>query len=383
MRWRLAANMALALVLVTILVPSAGAHPAPASRVLLHLSSVRMITAAHGWGTSGSHVFRTTSGASNWLDVTPRGVPIGRHAAAFFLDDAHAWLAVNGQGYYDTSHPTLYRTSNAGRNWAATRIMATGMVGDGRLFFLTANDGWLFLIQGLGAGQAPYVLLRTTDGGARWLLATRSGMNGPANAQLPGCNCTGAIAFRTPLRGWATGNPGAYPYSSWLYTTGNSGRTWKRQPLVLPRGYRYSTTEAPIFFGTLGLLPVSLQGGSGATPFELFVTRDGGSTWKGTKPLPLAATAHSFVDSSTGWVASGGTMFMTLDAGNHWTVVTRHGPLGRAGFGDGEIQFGDYTTGYAVVNLYSRSQAPNFFKTIDAGRTWRAIPTYRVGVLRP
>jgi photosystem II stability/assembly factor-like uncharacterized protein len=97
-------------------------------------------------------------------------------------------------------------------------------------------------------------------------------------------------------------------------------------------------------------------------------TRDGGARW--TSPWGVRLQSLCFSDARTGWVARGGTVWTTHDAGVHWRAkVLLHAPDGNAPYPElachGSDVWVKVSTGAAAG-----SEAYAVYRSTDAGRTW-------------
>lgn len=383
-----------ALVVCAITVASGRATFAQRSEIAapLHLSSITMITPAVGWATAGNVVFRTSDGGHFWQDVTPRGALRPAELATFFRSGSRAWIAISRGTDELSLRVTVFRTADAGLHWHAARLAQRGGVeGVQRLAFADNSHGWLLLSEGVGAGQNPYVLVHTRDGGAHWFPVARS--NAPAPAVFPGCDCTTAITFRNAINGFSTGTQFAYPYKDWLYQTHDSGHAWRRLNLPLPRGYIATYTDAPRFFGQgRGVLLAQIHANTSTARFRLYQTDNGGNSWTGTSIVPgsrsTAGFTESFVDQRHGWVTDGSLLYLTFDGGAHWAASQPAVPaFARAFWTNGAtagltaIDFVNQSTGFALNQDAMFHKRPYILQTTDGGRTWRAV--YTLSLSRP
>jgi photosystem II stability/assembly factor-like uncharacterized protein len=121
---------------------------------------------------------------------------------------------------------------------------------------------------------------------------------------------------------------------------------------------------------------------------DLFVTHDGGTSWT-QRPAPFAGEV-SFADASTGWIAGGpgsGRLDVTHDGGVTWTAQALPFPSGQdaAAAVYSAPTFVDATVGYLPVTLTGDDAIVDWFRTVDAGRTWtlrRRVDTH-AGSNRP
>jgi photosystem II stability/assembly factor-like uncharacterized protein len=130
--------------------------------------------ATHGWigctsrnaggGTAAKTLYRTLDGGFTWQLVAatqtasnknPRGVGDlsigGAVTDVHFFDATTGWLDLGGPQSF------LYHTADGGRTWNPVDDGVGG--GIAHFFFADSAHGWAW---------SPGVLLRTTDGGARW-----------------------------------------------------------------------------------------------------------------------------------------------------------------------------------------------------------------------
>ncbi|MDQ2745067.1 MAG: hypothetical protein M3Z66_22610 [Chloroflexota bacterium] len=375
-----------------LLIPTfMGSTPVLAIRAPMFLTSIQMMNARVGWGVSNRFVFRTVDGGQNWLGVMPCGIPRQHQLATFFLSSDDAWIAVTAASGAKivSSKPspvTIFRTIDGGRTWQSFRVPVQGSVEPfGRLTFANRHDGWLWLNEGVAAGNASYILLRTVDGGRQW---TRTAVSQPfrrSAGAFPGCDCARAITFHDGAAGWATGST-LGPPAPFLWMTRNGGYRWRHQSFRLPRGYNFYQTYAPVFFDRReGILPVQLVRGRSIDVFDAYLTHDGGLSWTSTAPLVLPEPAQrvpqpafSFADRSHGWISSGWDLYRTTDAGSHWVKLHPKDPFHAVA----QLDFVGPKVGFAVIQFINGYEPPYFFKTIDGGQTWRVVSTYSLSRAR-
>ena len=123
-----------------------------------------------------------------------------------------------------------------------------------------------------------------------------------------------------------------------------------------------------LFFGTTdGILPVSFDTGNGVS-LDVYVTHDGGATWRGTRPLRAAATTADFIDVSHGWASDGTLLYVTSDGGQHWTKLS----LGERFQHVTRLDFVSSHIGWAMGA--TDFHGPTLLKTVNGGYTWVVIP---------
>jgi photosystem II stability/assembly factor-like uncharacterized protein len=373
--------------IVALLAVSASSRRALARAYPIRLDTLMMVSARMGWGVSNRILLRTTDGARTWRNVMPPGAGHPAELATAFLSASQAWIATASSQDYEISTIVVYRTGDGGRSWQSSTLPVLGGVEPGqRLTVSDPRHGWLLINEGVGAGQNPYVLVRTSDGGRHWSVAARYDSTRRTRGSFPGCDCTDALTFRSASTGWATGNPFAYPFLLWLYRTTDGGRTWTRQAPAAPRGFTHADTYPPRLLGRgLGILPVQLYGRRGAHSFELYVTHDGGAHWGSTTLLrlrPGTAFAQSFADLDHGWVTDGHALYRTIDGGRRWTIIHPRVPAAASRFwrasGQPEIAALDFvsaSTGFTTGQSASGRPLPFVLRTVNRGRSWQYVAT--------
>ncbi len=125
-------------------------------------------------------------------------------------------------------------------------------------------------------------VFRTTDGGKTWTkVSVASPTYNSSEALPPGAEW---LSFFDVSNGWATGSS---PITQliWLYITHDGGTTWQHQTLPQPAHGQHDIFTGPITFFNRedGILPTCLATNAGlATGADIYVTHNGGTTWKST-----------------------------------------------------------------------------------------------------
>jgi photosystem II stability/assembly factor-like uncharacterized protein len=359
------------------------------------ISSIHMLDAQTGWAmTDKNKILRTTDGGVHWKNVTP-GYPASKarqSIVADFLTASNAWVAVSssnitGQGDdrarkqpssvwgtvpgADATTAVIFRTTDAGQTWQQTTIQTSGDIFV-QVNFITVQDGWLMSKHPVSENTETLELFRTTDGGRTWVKiasALASSLDVPPPGQLPFSGSKSGLSFLNVTTGWVTGRVSANGYTL-LYRTHDGGSTWYRQSLPL------SPTEAssqlsilpPLFFNAAdGVLPVSFNTGN-SVGLDVYVTHDGGTTWKGTTPLAASASTADFIDVNHGWASDGTLLYVTSDGGQDWMKLAPGGSFQHVT----HLDFVSSNIGWAIGA--SASNALTLLKTVDGGHTWMVIP---------
>ena len=330
------------------------------------LRAIRMVTPGFGWGVSASALLFTSDGGRQWkvIKALASETQDARYELSAFKFEARAAVGSLGSG------TGVLSTNNGGRTVHAVHV-APALAG---MDFVDPRHGWLVTTSGAAAGQGVNEVFRSWDGGRQWHQVARTSAAGSAGP-VPGCDeCLAGISFRTRRVGWLTGSSpsiGGFIF----YRTWTGGRHWFRQSLPLPLGYKVTpnmATGSPIFFGNRGVLPAYL---SSPPALVIYVTRDGGTQWFPTKPIPTRAGTRSLprtdafaIGPSRIWAWVHSTLYRTDNGGRQWGVLTRGLPLGQ----QPEIQFVRDRIGFAVPTAPGR---PFILTTNNGGRLWHRIAT--------
>src|SRR5229473_2081727 len=224
-------------------------------------------------------------------------------AGGYFLSGEEAWIAESGQ----QPGAIVSHTADGDQTWQSATLSANVPVDRARMSFINSQDGWIEAETGGATGNDFEMIFRTTDGGKSWTAVSRTTYGSQSNipATFPFSGHKTGLTFINASTGWATG--------PWLYITRDGGATWKQQTLPTAPDQVFAP---PTFFNARdGILSANSQ---------LFVTHDGGTTWQSTSSLPASSSFVTFIDMQHGWVAvdNGTTLYRTSDGGAHWAKIT-------------------------------------------------------------
>jgi photosystem II stability/assembly factor-like uncharacterized protein len=342
--------------------PAAGTTR-PVALIALHMVSPRI-----GWGLESHAVVRTLDGGKHWTAVRsfPRSVSLtGTSMSTFGLNAA--WLIASFVYSADIAHSTVLSTHDGGRTWRRSNPIRGWASSSSDYSWITGQRGWVLTSEGGAAGSVPTNVYRTSDGGTHWRLVSYNHLVNHSPRSLPACDGFSGIAFRNPKMGWATGMCGAAPQILMLYRTFDGGRTWRKQQIALPqRRVAGLQLSPPHFFGQNGLLPAGpIPSGMPA----LYVTHDGGATWRRTTPIPtreIGVPNVSSLDLHDVWLLRNRTLYFTGDEGRHWTVRSHTLSISSS------FDFVTPRIGFALGQGTTR-HAASFLRTSDGGRTWHPV----------
>ena len=263
------------------------------------LRSIQMMDVMIGWAVTdqpdANALLLTPDGGIHWIDVTPlnsSGQRISVDYAAV-LSSYVAWVAS-----YDTfaGSPTgttqIFHTVD-GQTWGQVAVPALSATS---IHFINPLAGWLLTEEadGSGMGREAANIYRSADGGATWIKVAGTSANNQSSG-LPLAGEKMAITFRDASTGWITGG-GLVSDQLHLFMTGDGGVTWKQQMIPLPPQVTspWQDHPTPPKFCTAqdGILAVEYDYGETQQPpsfvaiVVFYVTHDGGTTWASTTPVP-------------------------------------------------------------------------------------------------
>ena len=269
----------------------------------VRLFDVFFVTADEGWVVGGRTELRggiilhTSDGGTHWdnqygdSQSSEGGVSHLR-----FLDATHGW-AMQWTG----SAARLLHT-NDGKNWIASGAIEAHI----RDYMFTSDTNGV----AADGGQ----LLRTTDGGRRWVPVNQCEVSLLVEGLAHRTNCTWMrVQFLTPLVGYATGfsvvgvNGGRGLSFVVVGKTQDGGASWTLTPNELPN----NAEDAFFIDENVGYVRVGYPDTG-----QLFKTTDGGQTWTGMATSP--GDRLQFADPEVGWSLHYNKVAFTTDGGNRW-----------------------------------------------------------------
>jgi len=344
---------------------SAGNIPAKT----LQFIRIRMVTPALGWGLTASAVFTTADGGKSWSPAGELPSAQLKVVAGEFLNARFAWIVVRAVAPASANlNPIqVLRTVDGGRNWqpASTPLSTSASDSPGTPNFVNTQDGWIEVVTngGPGAGSESVDIFRTTDGGDVWKKVAST--DGPSGLSREGIKS--GISFKDAQNGWATASTASS--TPWLYVTHNGGSNWQRQALPGVKPNSSYLTTPPVFFGTQGILPVSvsLQNGTGTA---IYTTTNGGKTWNAPQalaPFDLMSTDSIYVaDTAHAWAINrNGQLSATTSANwQQWHLLAGNA----AQYKLTQMSFVNASDGWAIGTV---NGTKTLVDTTDGGHTWK------------
>jgi photosystem II stability/assembly factor-like uncharacterized protein len=257
------------------------------------IESMKLLTPNVGWAATKDKLFWTTDGGAQWKDITPKVDHKGQAVSSvFFLDSSTGLMLLScGDGRdlaTDGSCFELASTSNAGETWSVTQEKIAqpfskeqledgyGFSGRSWLDFVDPRHGWEILdINTNSVNPSAGEMLRTADGGKTW-------------APTKDTPTSDHFRFTTTTDGWIAGGKGQE-----LFVTHDAGDSWQKVSLPKPSGVGPDMgigIGPPVFENERhGFLPVRYAVGpllgADLSTVVLFVTDDGGRSWKQDRTL--------------------------------------------------------------------------------------------------
>jgi len=296
----------------------------------------------------------------------------------------------------------LETTANGGKTWAKVTApnvqlvppySTTPATAVSTVRFASKNDGWLF-----NPG-----LWQTTDGGKKWQKVSLpgdvaalavSGGEAYVSMQKPDGGFTTAKLYKsvvgsgrwTLVRGVAPQNDlTAFGKSAWagvapdLWTTTNSGKTWKKLSFSCPRSVLSPSAVAASSPSDIAIA-CSDQGfpQPGMSIKEVFTSANGGRTFHEAGQPSEAGEVYQLA------MVPGNPKVLTLQAASGATFLDRSANGGKTwaqaeyfdgGTGMRDLAYVSATTGYTVHVSDSPALAYGLglLKTTNAGKTWTTV----------
>lgn len=355
------------------------------------LGPLYMVNSQVGWSRSDKdmrHIFRTVDGGKSWQQIK---LPQELSSANFwaYVFDADMALLQPFQVKRTTTPPQyFYRTVDGGVtwqrcNWPSMPIEAQSGSLSIRWTFLDHMHGWVMTLspsslQGGGRRSSPsenQMLFQTDNGGQTWQLVAR----------LPLKYNASGLSFIDAHTGWlvtsadkpghtSPSDPQAFP--DVLYVTHDGGHTWKQSPdLPLPvhvAPLNFSLGSPAFFNQREGYLKALL----GKTGYDektyIYTTQDGGNTWqvKGAA-LPVGGGVRVVDATHFSDVA-----FLYALVNGQWVKTSNPVPVSRENAP--VVDFASPQVGLASTHVTIDANKTDSYQTVlyrtdDGGKLWKKI----------
>ncbi len=234
-------------------------------------------------------------------------------------------------------------------------------------FMIDSQNGW---------GLTDRAILRTTNGGEKWVNTTPGG-SFPANSILQGF-------FLNANEGWVL-LPSSDLMLGTLYRTNNGGNTWQNWAVAFGGAHLFFLNQQ------IGWALADRGSTIGKQAIDIYQTTDGGENWSLISQvsselpdypgqLPLAGTKSGilFRETNIGWVTGSiqspgqSWLFITRDGGRTWSQQNLVLPSGNQSstLKISPPYFSNAEQGVLPVRLSQVSELTNLYLTNDGGETW-------------
>jgi len=346
---------------------------------------MQLLAPGVGWALDADRLYWTTDGGAHWGEITPSMTSTPRAiaglgvriAAVFFLDTSSGWVV-------------LSRYEDSAKEW---RFEIAATVDGGANWSITPLDypDLPPTLRDAIGGPAGMCFVDSMHG---WIDMAFAGNSRPGkllSTDDGGRTWTwigppvvaGAIRFVTTQDGWLAGGP-----DSELYVTHDGGKSWKEIALTPPPQVGAATDATrflPVFEDPEhGFAAVNYSGPEGTPPkFVVYATEDGGRTWQPRRVL--AEAGEPSIGSPLALSITDSMVFVPAVSSAMTTAVVGI-PL-RGGFSSNVVvsSQGVLELSYAdSAHGWMRRTDGKFLSTADGGSTWADIapphrPTARMG----
>ena len=266
--------------------------------------------------------FRGDSPPSGWYI---QQIPVNKNITdIYFTDTLNGWAVASNTGQLDSGY--ILKTTNGGANWLLNYSTDRNFFA---IQFTDVNTGYA------SGGWGPGLFYKTINGGNNWNILATGGIRFTD------------LYFLNKDTGWICDN-GISPFGAGLQKTTNGGLNWFQQ---MSNSYQ----PKKIFF---------LNKDTGwvmTADRKLYRTMNSGGNWAFLHSFSDEAYSLSFVSNDTGWVIHYGSIQKTVDGGTNWIAQIDPNPGGSFPY---DIKMINSHYGY-ISTAYTK-----ILKTID-GNNWR------------
>jgi photosystem II stability/assembly factor-like uncharacterized protein len=293
-----------------------------ASGVSVVLQAVSAPSARVAWvGGHGGVVLRTTDGGAQWTRIPAPGGDSLQFRDVHALDSARAWLLAAGPG----ERSRIYHTADGGAVWTPQFINR-----DSSAFFdcfAFWDDRRAVAFSDAVAGR--WMILVTDDGGADWRRVLPDGLPPPQRGEGAFAASGTCVVAGAPANAWIA--TGAADTARVLRTT-DGGRTWSLATAPVPGGATAGLTTLAFRDSRRGFALGGEVTGAGGRGPAAARTNDGGATWIAAESPVLAGAVYgaAFVPRTDllvavgpggmAWWDAAGAAWAPLDSAAYWSV---------------------------------------------------------------
>ena len=263
-----------------------------------NLRAVHFVDSMTGWAAGDAGAVYRTTDGGRTWKPLLSGVSANINFV-FFLNWNHGWMIGDSTSKDDDGETVLLSTINGGRTWMIQKIPNLLSV-----HFSDLQNGW--------AVGRNATLLRTTNGGNDWkpVEEIQSVIGLPVESSNYNFGFRD-VYFLDAEHGWLIGNFYGRAQSNigGLFVTSDGGKTWKRLPLTFQTQYVSGRFTPGLLHSVrfadenTGSVTGEMRDGENRFFFALH-TRDGGKTWEQHRTPSRATHSTQFLDPTNGWMAA-------------------------------------------------------------------------------
>lgn len=242
------------------------------------IESMKLLTADTGWAATRNKLFWTTDGGANWKDITPKlDHQEQQVSSVFFLDSTTGWILMHcGDNLFPSNDPLALKSD-----------------------------------RDLRRDDTCFEFASTRDAGESWSI-THPKIVDPSRHPEDGSGFSLGtfLDFVDTLHGWAILKRGTNTMFSAgvMLRTSDGGHTWTQLKDVPPIAEHFIFTNPKD-----GWM-------AGGPEYDLFVTHDGGDSWRKVQSLPdMGDSLPAFGSERRGLMPVGHSLLATDDGGRTWT----------------------------------------------------------------
>jgi photosystem II stability/assembly factor-like uncharacterized protein len=263
-----------------------------------NLRAVHFVDSMTGWAAGDAGAVYRTTDGGRTWKPLLSGVSANINFV-YFLDWNHGWMIGDSTSKDDDGETVLLSTINGGRTWMIQKIPNLLSV-----HFSDLQNGW-------AVGRNATVL-RTTNGGNDWKPVEE--IQNVIGLPVESSNYNFGfrdVYFLDANHGWLIGNFYGRAQSNigGLFVTTDGGNTWKRLPLTFQTQYVSGRFTPGLLHSVrfvdenTGSVTGEMRDGENRFFFALH-TRDGGKTWEQHRTPSRATHSTQFLDPTNGWMAA-------------------------------------------------------------------------------
>ncbi len=263
-----------------------------------NLRAVHFVDSMTGWAAGDAGAVYRTTDSGRTWKPLLSGVSANINFVNF-LDWNHGWMIGDSTSKDDDGETVLLSTINGGRTWMIQKIPNLLSV-----HFSDLQNGW-------AVGRNATVL-RTTNGGNDWkpVEEIQSVIGLPVESSNYNFGFRD-VYFLDANHGWLIGNFYGRAQSNigGLFVTADGGNTWKRLPLTMQTQHVSGRFTPGLLHSVrftdenTGSVTGEMRDGENRFFFALH-TRDGGKTWEQHRTPSRATHSTQFLDPTNGWMAA-------------------------------------------------------------------------------